>query len=136
MSSDEARASDPVAVSEWNLAEGIELCTKIHELPSQKFNCHPALTGGLLYKQGPRKDCDIVIYQRGDVDGKREAIDWPGLFAAMDAIGLKMIQDFGYVKKFLYRGKPVDIFDPTQDGGNYGQTEEADAAVALISEVV
>lgn len=120
----------------WTLEQAVALCTKIHELPSQKFNCHPALTGGLLYKQGPRKDCDIVIYQRGDEDGERKPINWVGLWEAFEGIGLRMIQDYGYVKKGIYNGKPIDIFDPTQDGGNYGQTEEADEAVAEIAELI
>lgn len=117
---------------EWTLQEGISLCTAIHELPCQKFNCHPALTGGLLYKQGPRKDCDIVIYQRGDVDGKREPIDWVGLWAALETIGLSVINDFGYVKKCRYQGKSVDIFDPTQEGGNY-QSAEVEAIEEFVA---
>jgi hypothetical protein len=120
----------------WNLDEALALCTAIHEIPSQNFNCHPALTGGLLYKSGPRKDCDIVIYQRGDVDGERLPIDWPGLWSALDGIGLKLVMDYGYVKKCTYNGKLVDVFDPTEDGGNYGQIEEAAAAVAEIAELV
>lgn len=116
----------------WTLEEGVALCTAIHQLPSQKFNCHPALTGGLLYKQGPRKDCDLVIYQRGDVDGKREPIDWSGLWAALAGIELHMVHDFGYVKKCTYRGKSVDVFDPTQDGGNY-QTADETVAVEVIA---
>lgn len=119
----------------WTLQEGIDLCTAIHNLPVQKFNCHPALTGGLLYKTGPRKDCDIVIYQRGDVDGKREPIDWGGLWAALQGIGLCIINDFGYVKKCMYQGKVVDIFDPTQEGGNYGQ-QETDELMTEASEGV
>jgi hypothetical protein len=113
----------------WTLQDGVALCTAIHELPSQKFNCHPALTGGLLYKQGPRKDCDIVIYQRGDVDGKREPIDWANLWIALESIGLLLAHDFGYVKKCVYHGKHVDVFDPTEDGGNY-QNEESAIPVA------
>lgn len=120
----------------WTLMEAVALCTAIHEIPAQKFHCHPALTGGLLYKSGPRKDCDIVIYQRGDVGGERLPIDWPGLWAALDGIGLKLVMDYGYVKKCIYHGKMVDVFDPTQNGGNYGQTDEAAAAVAQIVELV
>jgi hypothetical protein len=108
----------------WNLQQGTDLCTAIHNLPSQAFNCHPALTGGLLYKTGPRKDCDIVIYQRGDVDGKREPINWSGLWEALQSIGLFLINDFGYVKKCTFEGKAVDIFDPTQEGGSYGPQKE------------
>ena len=115
----------PVEQTMWSLEEGLALCTAIHEMPSQKFNCHPALTGGLLYKQGLRKDCDIVIYQRGDVGGKREPIDWVNLWIALQGIGLLLITDFGYVKKCTYHGKQVDVFDPTEDGGSYGQSEDS-----------
>ncbi len=121
---------------QWSLQEGLALCTAIHELPSQKFHCHPALTGGLLYKHGLRKDCDIVIYQRGDVNGERKPIDWTNLWVALDAIGLKLITDFGYVKKCRYHGKTVDVFDPTQDGGNYGSMQEdAEAMDAALPEL-
>jgi hypothetical protein len=117
----------------WILQEAIDLCTAIHNLPAQKFNCHPALTGGLLYKTGPRKDCDIVIYQRGDVDGKREPINWDGLWLALGEIGVFMNRDHGYVKKCTYRGKVLDIFDPTVDGGDYGHDQgEELVAVSIV----
>lgn len=103
----------------WVLSDAIELCTLIQSV-SQKFNCHPALTGGLLYKTGRRKDCDIVIYQRGDTDGVRPPILWEGLWAALEKLGLFMDADYGYVKKCKWNGKTVDIFDPTKDGGTYG----------------
>jgi hypothetical protein len=130
------RTSDPVSIgeftpSEWTLQEGIALCTAIQELPSQQFGCHPALTGGLLYKTGPRKDCDIVIYQRGDVDGERKEIDWIGLWSALEQIGLCLINDFGYVKKCTYKGKVVDIFDPTDKNTEYGAQAEADPDLAM-----
>jgi hypothetical protein len=127
-----SRPGSQPAPDKWTLDEALALCTAIHEIPSEKFHCHPALTGGLLYKSGPRKDCDIVMYQRGDVNGERLPIDWPELWAALDAIGLTLLADYGYVKKCVYKGKMVDVFDPTQDGGNYGQTEEAEAAIAEI----
>jgi hypothetical protein len=115
----------------WTLQEGVALCTAIQNLPSEMFHCHPALTGGLLYKEGPRKDCDIVIYQRGDTDGEREPIAWEGLWAALEGIGLTLLHDFGYVKKCRYQGKPVDIFDPTEEGGDYPETAEADPDLAM-----
>lgn len=132
------QADDPVMFVEapppvWTLQEGIDLCTAIHEVPSQKFNCHPALTGGLLYKHGPRKDCDIVIYQRGDMNGIREPIDWNGLWIALGGIGLKLVHDFGYVKKCMYLGRPVDVFDPTQDSGNYQEASADDAVVVGVA---
>ena len=42
--------------------DAITLCKILHE----KLSVHgyyPALTGGLLYKDGPRKDIDIIIYR-------------------------------------------------------------------------
>lgn len=117
--------------AEWTLQEGIALCTAIQNLPSQQFHCHPALTGGLLYKQGARKDCDIVIYQRGDVDGERKEIDWGGLWAALQTIGVVMLHDYGYVKKCLYHGKSVDVFDPTQEGSEYPDAVQADPDLAM-----
>lgn len=98
----------------WTMAEGIELCTLIQSV-SPAYHCHPALTGGLLYKEGPRKDCDIVIYQRGDTNGVRYPIDWPGLWMRLEMLGLDLAHDYGYVKKCEFRGKIVDIFDPTKE---------------------
>jgi len=99
---------------QWVLAEAIELCTLIQSV-SPAFSAHPALTGGLLYKTGPRKDCDIVIYQRGDSNGERKPIDWGGLWEALEGVGLTLTEDFGYCKKCRWRGKVVDIFDPTNE---------------------
>jgi len=115
--------SSNLVVIPWTLAEGVALCTAIQSI-SPKYGCHPALTGGLLYKEGPRKDCDVVIYQRGDVDGERPEIDWLGLWAELKTIGIELVKDFGYVKKCLYQGKSLDIFDPTEEGGNYGTEDE------------
>jgi hypothetical protein len=104
----------------WTLPEAIKLCTLIQSVSPKHF-AHPALTGGLLYKTGPRKDCDIVIYQRGDSKGERPALDWDGLWKSCEAFGLTMEVDYGYVKKCRWHGKTVDIFDPTAEGGEYVQ---------------
>jgi len=105
----------------WTLAEALELCTLIQSV-SPKFSAHPALTGGLLYKTGPRNDADIVIYQHGDTDGERKPIDWDGLWEAVATFGLELGPDFGYVKKCTWRGKVVDIIDPTHDS-DYPKTD-------------
>lgn len=107
----------------WTTSEGVELCKLIQNV-SPKFNCHPALTGGLLYKDGPRKDCDIVIYQRGETGGERKDIEWEGLWESLGTIGLKLVKDHGYVKKCEYQGKTVDIFDPPNEGLYGGEVEE------------
>lgn len=99
----------------WTRDEAIELCKLIQSV-SPKHHAHPALTGGLLYKDGPRKDCDIVIYQRGDTKGDKPAVDWPGLWESFKSFGLTLEVDYDYVKKCLWRGKEVDVFDPTAEG--------------------
>jgi hypothetical protein len=124
--------TNPVTPEPWTLEQAVALCTAIQNLPSEKFGCHPALTGGLLYKVPPRKDCDIVIYQRGDVGGVRMPIDWSGLWLALMDIGLLLVKDYGYVKKCTYYGKTVDVFDPTLEGGDYAAAEPAEV-VAEVS---
>lgn len=42
----------------WTQKEAIELCVKIEAI-CPKYGCHVALTGGLLYKEGERKDRGI-----------------------------------------------------------------------------
>lgn len=121
----------------WILEEARDLCKAIQAV-SPAYHAHPALTGGLLYKDGPRKDCDIVIYQRGDTNGVRSPIDWVALWAAFDKIGLTLIHDYGYVKKCQYKGKPVDIFDPTRDSdypvGSVDGVEAASTATPKVEE--
>jgi len=48
----------------WTREEGIALCKAIEPIVAT-FGCHIALTGGLLYKDGKRKDCDLIVYRAG-----------------------------------------------------------------------
>jgi hypothetical protein len=122
-------AEAKVMTSLWTIEEARELCTLINSV-SYEFNCHPALTGGLLYKDGPRKDCDVVIYQRGDTKGVHTRIDWEGLWKALDVLGIEKLYDFGYCKKCMWKGKSVDILDPTEDGSDYNaQPDEVDVLI-------
>lgn len=73
------------------------------------YGAHVALTGGCLYKQGIRKDVDILFYRVRQVD----EIDEPGLLAAITKImGVTMRERFGWVQKATYKGKHVDFFFP------------------------
>jgi hypothetical protein len=99
----------------WTQADAIELCRQIEAL-CPAFGCHVALTGGLLYKDGERKDADILFYRIRDV----EEIDLNGLFAAMKAIGVHADsdQDHGeygpdlWCIKATHGGRPIDFFFP------------------------
>lgn len=107
-------------MSEWTQAEAIDLCRKVEAVCPQ-FQCHVALTGGLLYKDGPRKDCDLLFYR------VRQApcIDITGLLNALHDIGLSVWKDCGFCKKADYGNLPVDLFFPEEPSGEYD--EEMDA---------
>jgi hypothetical protein len=95
----------------WLQNEAIELCIKIEAI-SPAFGAHVALTGGLLYKDGPRKDADIMIYRIRQVS----KINRDGLFNAMESLGIRQVSGFGWCHKATYRGKPIDFFFPDDDG--------------------
>jgi len=125
-------------MSNWTQQEAIALCVKIESI-CPKFGCHVALTGGLLYKEGERKDCDLLFYRIRQV----EEIDKEGLFTALLAIGVVEFKGFGWCHKAvavpdgvefnkaevgLY--KSLDLFFPEQDGGqSYPEPDRDDKAV-------
>lgn len=98
----------------WTLDDAIKLCTEIEAI-CPKFGCHVALTGGLLYKQGPRKDLDILFYRIR----QRKEIDFDGLWAALLTIGFEKTSGFGWCYKATYCGRKVDCFSPEEQGGEY-----------------
>lgn len=101
----------------WTQSEAIELC-KLVEAVCPRFGCHVALTGGLLYKEGTRKDADLLFYRIRQVD----QIDIAGLFGALqDEVGIVFVSGFGWCLKAEYQGKRIDCFFPEQQGGEYVQ---------------
>lgn len=104
---------------QWTQDEAISLCRYI-EFICPQFGCHVALTGGTLYKDGPRKDLDILFYRIRQV----HEIDIDGLFAELDTVlGFKKLSGFGWVYKAEYGGKKVDCFFPEEQGGVYSSGE-------------
>lgn len=101
----------------WNTAEAIGMCCEI-EAVVPTYGCHIALTGGLLYKAGPRKDADILFYRI-----RQATIDWGAMWAALERIGLKKLRgkQGWWCIKAEWNGKPVDCFFPDYgDDGSYG----------------
>lgn len=91
-----------------SLDRAVEICKTLEEVVPQ-FGCHVALTGGCLYKDGYRKDLDIVLYRIR----QSEKIDTQGLWPALESRGLKLIKDHGWCAKCeLFDGTNVDIFFP------------------------
>jgi hypothetical protein len=98
----------------WLQQEAIELCRAV-EAVCPAFGCHVALTGGLLYRDGERKDCDLLFYrirQWSEIKEKR-------LWEALARIGLEKKSGFGWCHKATYNGKNVDCFFPESAEGEY-----------------
>jgi hypothetical protein len=106
----------------WTQAEAIALCRKIEDV-CPAFGCHVALTGGLLYKLGERKDMDIVFYRIRQV----ETIDVDGLFGALATLGIERLNKGSFCAKAAYRGRKIDCFFPEELDGEY-PTDDATAA--------
>ena len=110
----------------WTQKQAISFCTSLEGI-APAYGAHVALTGGLLYRSGKRKDCDVVIYRHG---GWPEPIDRAGLQAACESmLGMITVRATGRVYKMLDKdGKQVDLLfhdtyeaaipNPNQDGSS------------------
>lgn len=101
----------------WTQAEAIRLCKQLEEF-APTYGCHVALTGGLLYKDGPRKDADILLYRIRQVT----EIDMDGMEGKMLSLGITLDADMrpygesGWVRKAItHDGKAIDFFFPESD---------------------
>lgn len=108
--------------ADWTQSEAIALCRKIEDV-CPAFGCHVALTGGLLYKIGERKDLDLVFYRIRQV----AEIDVDGLFGALAKLGIERDRGSGFVVKALMRGRRIDCFFPEVPSGEYPTEQEAPA---------
>jgi hypothetical protein len=90
----------------------IELCTKIYD-HSSIFRVYPALTGGTLYKDGERKDIDIVLY------GDSPEITLGTVANILNNVNVTIIKMYGRVTKCTYKGVDVDIILPSHVGEYY-----------------
>lgn len=103
-------------MNHWTQQEAVLLCKAIEKI-APKFGCHVALTGGTLYGEGTRKDCDILFYrirQTPEIDGD-------GLFEALDLnLGIHKVKGFGWCVKCETReGKKIDCFFPEELEGEH-----------------
>jgi len=105
----------------WTQQEAVAVA-RVFESIAPEFGCHIGLTGGCLYRDGERKDCDILVYRIRQV----ETINIEGLLSKLCEIGLEVHAGFGFCYKCSWRGKDMDILIPEEPGnGNaYQNTEE------------
>lgn len=106
----EAHAETP-----WAQADAIALAVKVNRHLPGDANCHVALTGGCLYKEGRRKDCDLLFYRVRQVDQLNKTL----LGEMLEDIGFSLGTDHGWVWKATYAGKDVDLFFPDHETGEY-----------------
>lgn len=99
----------------WTLEEAVKIAKAVNNAACPVSGFHVALTGGLLYKEGPRKDIDLLFYApyKGATTSKQL------LFHALGEIGFTITEDFGRVVKSHYDGRPVDLFFP-EDEAEFG----------------
>ncbi len=97
----------------WTQDIAIELCKQIESI-CPEYGVHVALTGGCLYHEGERKDCDILFYAI-----RQTKPDFFGLWKALETIGILLLKDHGFCIKAKYFEKSIDIFWPEADYGQY-----------------
>lgn len=103
----------------WTQAEAIDLCRRV-EAVCPLAGCHVALTGGCLYKDGERKDCDILFYRVR----QEPQINTTILFLKLREIGLDCKSTtWAWFFRGTYNGKGVDVFFPEATGGEYPPKE-------------
>lgn len=91
-----------------NKDKAIKLCSKLYQILSPLY-FYPALTGGCLYKEGERKDCDVVIFRNRQAHTDFELRD---LEPVLSLAGFTDFQHFGFVTKCKYQGDALDLFNP------------------------
>ena len=66
-----------------------------------EFGCHVALTGGCLYKDGNRKDCDIILYRIR----QWKAIEWPKFRALLESLHGFVFETVKSEQQWLFKAK-------------------------------
>ena len=100
------------------IQDGIDLCRLIFD-NARSAGYFPALTGGLLYKDGERKDIDIVLYRHRQ---KLSSFTNQDFIPSLLSLGVTIISTHGFVTKCEWKGFSIDIFNPESidDDTEYG----------------
>lgn len=98
---------------EATLETAVDLCCMLEPLAAE-LSLHVALTGGCLYKEGQRKDIDIVLYSH-DPDDQPSLASF--LWLAYKRYGVLLLDGNGSrVRKCVWRGLAIDFIIPESDG--------------------
>jgi len=100
-------------MQDWTHQQAVDLCKQIEQF-APIYGAHVALTGGTLYKEGPRKDVDIMFYRIR----QQSQINKKGLLDHLErSVGLIVGKRHGWVIKAKtdYYKKSVDLFFPEDE---------------------
>jgi hypothetical protein len=97
----------------WTAIQALEFLKKVEEFAPQ-YGYHVGLTGGVLYKDGPRKDLDMIIYPHND---PKNVPDDKGFEdALLNNLGIIIeAKHYGWLKKAKYGFCSIDMFYLTRD---------------------
>lgn len=91
----------------WTMDKALPLIRKIEAI-APKHGAHVALTGGVLYKDGARKDLDILFYRIRQTP----KINEKALLTDLIEAGVTIKKTHGWVTKAEYDGGSIDLFFP------------------------
>lgn len=123
-------------MSKWTQEEALDFCYVLEQTIAQ-LGMHIGLTGGCLYKDGPRKDVDVILYRHHGA----ELASYEQFLTALSEQGIvlrslhhnvvKMVNRDGMSIDFLLRGGvswPESEACP--EGSSEQQTKDAEAVLA------
>ena len=116
----------------WTQREALDLVKKIEGF-APNYGYHVGLTGGVLYKDGDRKDIDVIFYPHND---PKNVPDEQGLIDALLCnMGIVVNEEkyYGWLRKARYFMKDLDLFFMTRiKGENKGREYPAKDNVHAI----
>lgn len=116
------------------LNDAIDFCVKIEGF-APGCGCHVALTGGTLYKDGDRKDIDILFYRIRQV----EQINYERLFYLLESeLNIVVSASFGWVTKAVEvdKGISFDFFFPEAEGAPNDYEDSKQQGPSLFEKMI
>ena len=112
----------------WTFEQARPLIIKL-EMRLPAAGCHVALTGGVLYKFGQRKDLDLIVYRIRQMEIQEDK-----MVAAFKECEVEIIKRYGWMYKARYRGNGIDILIPESGGSEKYPSPQDDWVHNLLLE--
>jgi len=95
----------------WTFDQARSLIVRL-EARLPEIGCHIGLTGGVLYKEGQRKDLDLIVYRIRQTP----VINDVALRNVFESCDIEILRECGWVYKAKYQNKGIDILIPESTG--------------------